>query len=303
MIIAIANNKGGVAKTTTSGNLASKLWPRSRNVLLVDLDPQGNLAEFLGLRPQLYPSPTTTQTAPVSPSSSPAGPPCAIRSSRPIGRMTVCHRPNLYLLPASRQLEYTTEELLVQDFVNRRSQRNHVPIEDLLNHHLGPAQKVFDTIIIDCPPKLDTLKLAVYRFAQKVIVPVKTDYISVAGAVQHTKELATLRSAGDVTCRARLYRPHHVRPASNPLHPNAVTLSPPPTAAVGSPCRSPTLLKSKNPPPPVAAPSSNTPPTPRPLTPTSISFKRYKNYDLSSTLSTARSTLAGYSFSFFTLSA
>ena len=197
MIVAIANNKGGVAKTTTSGNLASKM-AENRNVLLVDLDPQGNLAEFLGLRPQVY-----------HPERNPDGP-ClsklltgraSLRDSilsadRPDDGLP---RPNLYLLPASRQLEFTAEELLVQDFVNRRSQRNHVSIEDLLSYHLGPAQKVFDTIIIDCPPKLDTLKLAVYRFAHKVVVPVKTDYISVAGAVQHTKELATLRSSGDVT--------------------------------------------------------------------------------------------------------
>ncbi len=198
MIIAIANNKGGVAKTTTTANLASKL-SESHTVLMVDLDPQGNLADFFGLRANVFRS------------SNPDGP-CI--SKLITGKATLKQsiipadrseddipRPNLFLIPASQELEYTAEELLVQDFASRRSNRRSVSIDDILTHYLTPATQAFDYILIDCPPKLDTLKLTVYRFAQYVIVPVKTDHISVTGAVQHTKDLAELHTAGDVTAQ------------------------------------------------------------------------------------------------------
>lgn len=108
-------------------------------------------------------------------------------------------RPHLYLIPASRELEYTAEELLVSDFMNQRSKRNAIALDNVLAYYLARASDVFNYVILDCPPKLDTLKLAVYRFAQQVIVPVKTDYISVAGAVEHTQEMAKLKQAGSIS--------------------------------------------------------------------------------------------------------
>lgn len=197
MILAVANNKGGVAKTTTAANLASKL-SENHTVLLVDIDPQGNLADFFGLRSKVFDSRNTPDGLCIS--NLLTGKATLKQSIIPADRSADgVPRPNLYLIPASRELEYTAEELLVQDFVGRRSKRGQIPIDDILEHYLSPAVKAFDFIIIDCPPKLDTLKLAVYRFANYVIVPVKTDHISVTGAVQHTKDLAELRSTGDVS--------------------------------------------------------------------------------------------------------
>lgn len=195
--IAIANNKGGVAKTTTAGNLASEL-AKNANVLLIDIDPQGNLAEFFGLRADVYHPTQNKDGACISKLLTNKA---SIRESIvPADRAADdLPRPNLFLIPASRELEFTAEELLVSDFMNQRSRRANVSLDDILSHYLAQAAKVFDYVIIDCPPKLDTLKLAVYRFAQQVIVPVKTDYISVAGAVQHTQDLAQLRQAGDIT--------------------------------------------------------------------------------------------------------
>ena len=207
-IYAVANQKGGVAKTSTACNLAYGLSQKlmrngapTGSVLLVDIDPQGNVADFFGLRQQVY-----------DPNRNPDGP-CI--SKLLTGNATLkqsilsadrpedgVHRPNLFIIPASLELEYAAEELLINDFVGaRRGNRKAVSLNDIFNHYLAEAKRVFDFIIIDCPPKLDTLKVPIYRFAESIIVPVKTDHISVVGAVQHTQDIAELRRAGEITAQ------------------------------------------------------------------------------------------------------
>lgn len=199
-VYAIANNKGGVGKTTTACNLAYGLAHKlsangqmAGHVLLVDLDPQGNTADFFGVRQQVY-----------DPEKNPEGPCISklltgkadLRSS--ILRVDRADegwpRPNLFLLPASRELEYATEELLLGDFMAQRRSSERVPLDEVLSIRLAKALDVFAYIILDCPPKLDTLKKAVYNFSDRVIVPVKTDYVSVTGAVQHTQDIYRLRT-------------------------------------------------------------------------------------------------------------
>ncbi len=191
-ILAIANNKGGVAKTTTAANLAHGLAQKfivngqpTGGVLLIDLDPQGNLADFFGVRTKVYHS-----------------------EKNPGGKCV-----SFLLIPASRELEYATEELLNADYAAaRRPGKEHVPINQILSHRLTGANGVFNYIIIDCPPKLDVLKNAVYDFAHAVIVPTKTDYISIVGAVQHTEDLYNLRETMGLKAQLAFVLPTMVSP-------------------------------------------------------------------------------------------
>lgn len=200
-VIAVANNKGGVAKTTTACNLADGLARKLRSadgkptgaVLLVDLDPQGNDADFFGVRQAVYDPERNRDGRCISFLLS--GQASLKESIISLDRSKEdLPRPNLYLLPASKRLEDTAEDLVALDAVAaRRPARDHVPLGDILSHRLAGAVGVFRYIIIDCPPKLDVFKVAVYRFADRVIVPTKADMLSVVGAVQHTEDLDMLR--------------------------------------------------------------------------------------------------------------
>lgn len=219
-VIAVANNKGGVAKTTTAVNVADMLARRligpdgkpTGHVLLVDLDPQGNVADALGVRPQVYDK-----------DRNPNGP-CV--SFLLVGEKTLREsvlsldrksdglpRPNLFLVPATRQLEGIAEELIVREFQRMRNTgRTYPPLDDVLSERFAPALDIFRYIIIDCPPKLDTLKKAVYRFADRVIVPTKPDFLSVEGAVQHTEDLEKLLDEKVVKAQIAYIVPSMVHP-------------------------------------------------------------------------------------------
>lgn len=189
-IIAVANNKGGVAKTTTAGNLADGLarsmirdGKATGRVLAIDLDPQGNLADFFGVRRSI--------------------------GTRCIGELLVGRqslkevvmpldrsgedlpRPNLFLIPASTALESTAQELVMRQMIP--AYRDTLDLDTVLRDVLSPILPHFEYVILDCPPKLDVLKRAVYNLADEVVVPVKADHISLIGARQHTNDLVALK--------------------------------------------------------------------------------------------------------------
>lgn len=208
-VIAVANNKGGVSKTTTACNLADGLARKligadgkaTDAVLLVDLDPQGNAADFFGVRGRVYDPEEKRDGACVS--FLLTGEASLRDSIVPLDRSAEgLPRPNLFLIPASRELEYAVEGLLHDDYMaSRRPGASHVPLNDVLSHRLAQAVGFFKFIILDCPPKLDVLKNAVYNFADEVIVPTRADYMSVVGAVQHTQDLDFLRQEMKVKAR------------------------------------------------------------------------------------------------------
>lgn len=194
-VLAIVNQKGGVGKTTTAVNLAHGLSLRLRSdgaqasrVLLIDMDPQGNCAAALGVDPggrcisDLLAGRATLRDVVI---------PDTPRERGGTGR------PGLFLIPASERLVDVTEELLIRDFQSYRRGRNEGGgLDDVLVERLGPLRDAFARIVIDCPPSLGSLTTAVYRFADKAIVPVRTAMLDAAGAAQHTALINELQADG-----------------------------------------------------------------------------------------------------------
>jgi chromosome partitioning protein len=207
-VIAVANNKGGVAKTTTAGNLAHGLARTlagngqvEGKVLVVDLDTQGNQADFFGVRERIFDADRNPDGACLSALLNDEA--CHIREFiTPLDRSEEkLPRPNLFLVPATRELGYAVENIAAVDSISSfqaslsRGRKKLAPtrqLDTILRERLARIQHNFAFIIIDCPPNLDTLKRAVYDFADEVIVPVKTDRLSAIGAQQHTDDIVRM---------------------------------------------------------------------------------------------------------------
>ncbi|MCA9966640.1 MAG: ParA family protein [Anaerolineales bacterium] len=210
-IIAIANNKGGVAKTTTAGNLAYGLSRKllteqggGGKVLIIDLDTQGNQADFFGVRNRIFHPTHNPDGACLSNLIS--NPNCQAREFIiSVDRQNDgLERPNLFLIPATRELGYAVENIAALDSISdyqasisrgRHQLQVAKQLDTLLSNRLQRIAHNFDFIIIDCPPNLDALKTAVYEFADEVIVPVKTDRLSAIGAQQHTDDIIEMIKA------------------------------------------------------------------------------------------------------------
>lgn len=167
-IVAIANQKGGVGKTTTAINLGAALAALEERVLLVDCDPQGNATRGLGSD---LAGATTYQ---VLVGSAPAR--VAIRPSG---------FPNLDLLPADRELVGIEVELAGQEGWHFR-----------LRDALAPVFPAYDRILLDCPPSLGHLTVLALAAAGRVIVPLQCEYFALEGLSELMSTLGRL--AGSV---------------------------------------------------------------------------------------------------------
>jgi chromosome partitioning protein len=165
-VYAIANQKGGVGKTTTAVNVAAAAAAEGRQVLLVDLDQQCNATVGLGLERELRPSSYDCLVGETS----------VAAAARPAGP------DNLWIVPASRDLAGASVELPRIDGFETR-----------LRDRLGPVRERFGLVLLDCPPSLGPVAVNALAAADRVLVPVQAEYLALEGLVEFLGTLDRVR--------------------------------------------------------------------------------------------------------------
>jgi chromosome partitioning protein len=173
-VIALANQKGGVAKTTTTLNLAVAFREQGFNVLAVDLDPQGNLTMSQGMDPD------SVERSMFD----------VLVHSLPIDE--VIHRTEIDLAVSS--IDLAGAELALSSMIGR---------ERALQKGLLPARSRYDYILIDTPPSLGLLTINALTASDSVIVPVQCEYLSLRGLVQLENTLTMIRENLNPTVEIR----------------------------------------------------------------------------------------------------
>jgi len=166
VVYAIANQKGGVGKTTTAVNVAACVAASGAQTLLVDLDPQCNATVAMGGERDMHPSSYDCLTGDVS----------VAEAARPAGP------DNLWLVPANRDLAGAAVELPRMDGSESR-----------LRERLGPVRERFAYTLLDCPPSLGPVSVNALTAADRVIVPVQAEYLALEGLVQFLDTLSLVR--------------------------------------------------------------------------------------------------------------
>jgi chromosome partitioning protein len=169
----VANQKGGVGKTTTAVNLATAMAACELQVLLIDLDPQGNASTGLGIpRDEREFDSYAVLSGEVSLAAA----------------ITPSSVPGLYVVPSSENLSGAEVELVA---VDKREYR----LREAMVRHLESEKEQFDFIIIDCPPSLGLLTLNAFVAAEAVLVPLQCEFYALEGLSMLLKTIERVKKA------------------------------------------------------------------------------------------------------------
>lgn len=160
-IIAIANQKGGVGKTTTSVNLGAELGALGKKVLLIDLDPQGNATSSLGIDRSSLEFSTFELFD---------------ESIKIDDIMQKPEHADLDLIPATQDLSGIEKRLIEDDSRNE--------IQYILSSRLQSVKDRYDYLIIDCPPSLGLSTVNALMSADSILIPVQCQFLSLDGLTQ-----------------------------------------------------------------------------------------------------------------------
>lgn len=186
-IIAVANQKGGVGKTTTSINLAGALGVLERKVLLVDADPQANATSGVGIDPR------NVKTSIYE---------CIINEIEPQDIILETNSPNLHLLPAHIDLVGAEIEMI-----------NMPSREKMMRAALNKVKDQYDFIIIDCSPSLGLITLNALTAADSIIIPVQCEYFALEGLgkLLNTIKIVQARLNPDLSIEGLLLTMYDIR--------------------------------------------------------------------------------------------
>lgn len=166
-VLAVANQKGGVGKTTTAINLGTALAAVNQRVLVVDLDPQGNASTGLGVAEESRDVSTYDVLAGAA----------ALEQA-----MIPTHIPNLFLAPSTRDLAGLEPE--ISSAPNRAYFLRDAIVSLKASEEDRPADERLNYILVDCPPSLNILTINAMAAADSVLVPVQCEFFALEGITQ-----------------------------------------------------------------------------------------------------------------------